>query len=639
MSRATNRVFQNVAIDEIAKVISQITGNQFAEKHSSMLEFRLKKRCLELRIDTLDNYFHYFRAHQGTELNYLISLLTTHHTFFFREFVHFEHLEEKAIQALIPRVRARADKRIRIWSAACSKGHEVYSLAMFFAHTLKQIAPDVDFSILATDIDHESLTFGQNGVYTRKEIKEVPLAYLANHWARGTGEIADYVKAKASLKNHIQWMQANLLTLPETFSDKFDIIFCRNVFIYFNQNQVKQSSIDLLKHLHAHGYYYIGLSESLNGLGVPVVTDGPSIYRPLSAAETPKVNSKAQVPMPAPVNRTAAKDLTGTINSSTSIPATTMAMAPEPKEILRVLCVDDSPSILTLLKKVLAKQDGFEVIGTAGNGLEAAQKIKELQPDILTLDIHMPEQTGIEYLQRNFNSKHPPVVMVSSVSREESDLALKALQLGASDYVEKPALSNLREISDEIKRKLRSAYRNQQIYRQKPNLTLDEAFKNHILIKNPHNCLRIILGQISDKTRLTSLIKEFGNHQPPTFILIDGAGDTLEGFSKTLGLSIKPLAAFPTVPLRADEVYVADAKSFFKLFNVKTKETPVSILILGEVSPNLKPLMQGWQKAQILVEDLGTKLNGHSAFRDVQTDIVPVTSFAYMSADFLGKLP
>ncbi len=84
MSQVTkSSIKKGEAIDEIAKIISQITGNQFSDKHQSMIEFRLQKRCLDLKIDSIENYFNYFKANQNTEVNNLVSLLTTHHTFFF----------------------------------------------------------------------------------------------------------------------------------------------------------------------------------------------------------------------------------------------------------------------------------------------------------------------------------------------------------------------------------------------------------------------------------------------------------------------------------------------------------------------------------------------------------------------------
>jgi chemotaxis protein methyltransferase CheR len=500
---------------------------------------------------------------------------------------------------------------------------------MFLDFTLKQLAPDLSYSILGSDIDHESLAFAQNGVYTRKEIKEVPLAYLGDHWARGTGEIADYVKAKNTLRQNVQWQQFNLLTLPQNFASKFDHIFCRNVFIYFNPSQIKQSSIDLIKHLEPHGFYFTGLSESLNGLNLPLASQGPSIFRHQSIVDAEKA---PPMPLAKPGSSSGS-------SPAAKMPSTTPATPaiPKTKEVLRVLCVDDSPSILTLLKRVLTKEDGFEVVGTAANGIEAATKLKELKPDIMTLDIHMPSQTGIEYLQKNYNGDHPPVVMVSSVSREESDLAIKAMHLGASDYVEKPALANLREVSDEIKRKLRSAYRNQVVYHQKTNLQLDDSFKRTVQITNPQNFVRLIVGQLSDKNKIQSLIKELGRGQPPTFILLDGAKDTLEGFAANMNFPSRTVSEWPSSPLKADELYVADAKKFAANLPKKNKSIPASILVMGEVSPSLKDLLEGWTKAQVLVEDLGPKQNGHSPFKNIQSDIVPATSFAYMSCEFLGR--
>jgi chemotaxis protein methyltransferase CheR len=627
MSSNTARVFQNDAIEEIAKIISKITGNQFSVKHTSMIEFRLKKRCQELKLSNIEEYYSFFKIHQTTELKYLISLLTTHHTFFFREFSHFQFLEEKALPLIIPIVRLRKDKKIRVWSAACSKGHEVYSLAMFLNLNLKQMAPDISYEILGSDIDHESLEYAQNGVYSRKEINEVPLSYLDNHWVRGTGDISEYVKAKSSLRDQTRWMPLNLLTLPENFSTKFDLIFCRNVFIYFNGEQIKQSSLALLKHLEPHGYYFIGLSESLNNLDLPLISQGPSVYKPIQKSNL------IITPEPAAIKNNPTKPLAPKINSNFTSPT-----EPPVKDILKVFCVDDSPSIIILLKKILTKEYGFEVVGTATNGIEAAAGVKNLKPDLMTLDIHMPIQSGIEYLKKNFNSVHPPVIIMSSVSREESELALTALHSGASDYVEKPALANLNEISEEIRRKLRSAYRSQVIFKQKTNLNLDDSFKKTIKIKNPENFLRIIITSLSNKQRVETLIHEFGSNQPPTFILLDGAKENLHKLAETYSFSKKIITAWPDSALKCNEIYFADAQQFNSLLTQKVKDIPTSILAIGELSPKLKTLADKWSKFQILIEDLGTNENKNHPFREIKTDIVPFTSFAYMSCEFFGRL-
>lgn len=650
MSQVTkSSIKKGEAIDEIAKIISQITGNQFSDKHQSMIEFRLQKRCLDLKIDSIENYFNYFKANQNTEVNNLVSLLTTHHTFFFREFMHFQYLEDHALPELIPLVRQRGDKKIRVWSAACSKGHEVYSLAMFLDFTLKQMAPDLSFHVMGSDIDTESLSHAYNGVYSRKDIKEVPMNYLNNHWDRGAGEVSEYVKARSTLRNNISFKQMNLLSFPPNFNDKFDIIFCRNVFIYFDQDQIRKSSTELLKHLEPHGHYIVGLSENVSNLGLPIISKGPSIFRKLSVVDSktsPAATAAPSTPMPA----------ARTPQSNTPKPSPSLQSVPTPasnanpamnatattfsdkKEILRVLCVDDSPSILNLLENILKFDGGFEVVGKATNGVDAAEKTRELKPDVITMDIHMPVQNGVEYLQKNFKAGHPPVVIISSVSREDSELALQALNYGASDYVEKPALSNIKEVSEEIVRKLKCAYRNKIVSQNKSHLRLDESFRRTHSIKDPKNFIRVILGSLSDKTKIQTIIKELGPNQPPTFILFDGVKDTLDGFAKNIGFKNKTINSWPTHMLTPDEVYITDAKQFSSQFSSKIKEIPASVLVMADVSPNLKGVLEKWKNAQVLLEDLGPKGNLQSPFKTLSTDIVPATSFAYMSIEYLSKI-
>jgi chemotaxis protein methyltransferase CheR len=645
MSIANRKDPLNRPLFEIAHRITEITGNQFSEKHRSMLENRLKKRAIDLRLSGLDDYLDYFKHNQDDEVKHLISLLTTHHTFFFREFGHFEYLEEKVLPDLIPIARARADKKITIWSAACSRGHEVYSLGMFLDFYLKKMAPDLNYEILGTDIDPESVAFAKNGVYSRKEIKEAPLIYLADHWARGTGPIVNFVKVKTSLRTHTRWDVFNLLKFPQGFHEMFDIIFCRNVYIYFNSEQIKHSTSELMRHLHPHGHFFVGISESLTGLNLPINTVGPSIYRHLGFV-LPTVRKfpagiDATVNNGTKANLTLVKDLKSSVDSKPAVEThptkTSGIMASSSfKDILRVVCVDDSPSIITLMKKILSLDEGFDVVGIANNGLEAHTKIKELKPDVVTLDIHMPQQTGIEYLVNSYKGDHPPVIMVSSVSRDESDLAIKALSLGASDYVEKPALSNLPEIGEEIRRKLRSAYRNQVQYKHKVQITLDEAFKKVSKVTHPDKCVRIIIGTMSDKKRISSVVNELGRNQPPTFILLDAKTIQEPQLAKDFPFNCTLIGEWPD-DCRVDSIYIAEANSVIGKISTKARGLPASFMVFGEVSPKLDLLMKEWKISQVLLEDLGTKRNQKNGLKYLASDVVPATSFAYMSSEYLGR--
>jgi chemotaxis protein methyltransferase CheR len=517
---------------------------------------------------------------------------------------------------------------------------------MFLDFYLKKMAPDISFEILGTDIDSESVDFAKNGVYSRKEIKEAPLAYLSDHWARGTGSIADFVKAKDSLRIRTRWNMFNLLKFPQNFNEMFDIIFCRNVYIYFNADQIKQSTKQLMLHLHKHGHLFVGISESLTGLNLPINSVGPSIYRHLEQGQNPNdkksnlgfnsnlhlVKTSATTPksgIPDFKIGTTATNIFTTLN-------TTSTVAPTIKEVLTVVCVDDSPSIITLLKKILSTEEGFQVVATAANGLEAQAKIKEFKPDIVTMDIHMPEQTGIEYLAANYKENHPPVIIVSSVSREDSELAIKTLSLGASDYVEKPSFSNLTEMGDEIRRKLRSAYRNQVQYKNTLEISLDKSFKKCIKISNPEKCLRVILGTLSDKKRIISLVNEFGVSQIATFILLDAKNIQEHQLSKDLPLKCELISNWPS-QINKDGFYIAEANSMLNKISKHFKDLQTSIMIFGEISTKLEPLIKEWQTRQILIEDLGTKRNGKNHLKAIANDVVPATSFAYMSSEYLGK--
>src|SRR5262249_5758663 len=156
-------------------------------------------------------------------------------------------------------------------------------------------------------------------------------------------------------------------------------------------DKIKLIASEILKCLNPGGFLFLGLTENLMGMDLPITFLGSSIYR-----KTPE-QGKAALP---------------------ALPAADKPVA----KLMRVLCVDDSKTVPSVLKNVLTPEFGFEVAGVAENGFEAAQFLKNNQVDLVTLDIHMPEQDGVQYLKSNFNEKHPPVVIVSTIAREDADL-------------------------------------------------------------------------------------------------------------------------------------------------------------------------------------------------------------------------
>ncbi len=414
------------AVRRVSKIVSEMAGIQLGEKQAPMVENRLKSRMIRLQIDSFDEYLQYLNANKESESQALISLMTTHHTFFFREFTQFEYLLNKGLSRLAQKAKSRGDKTIRIWSAACSRGQEVYSLAMFFKFHLMHMAPDVRFEIWGTDIDPDSVKIAQNAVYKTDELRQSPAMYLEGNWARGAGNVQDFSKAKNELVKHCHFSTANLLNCASFLEKKtFDLIFCRNVFIYFNPDQISQITQSFLKHLDPDGFIFLGVSETLNGLKLDVESAGPSVYQ---------IKRKIQ-----------------------AVPSTSQRpeIKPAPEKIFEVLSIDDSPVIHALIAKVLAPEFGFKVTATAKNGREALEILKTKKFDAITLDMHMPELDGVGFL-KEYKDRSIPIVILSSVNRDDMSIAQKALSLGASDYVEKPSLENLTQAGNEIRFKIKS---------------------------------------------------------------------------------------------------------------------------------------------------------------------------------------
>lgn len=599
----------------ICEEIAHLTGVQLGDKQMSMVTSRLTRRALDLGLADLQQYVSYFKEHKVAETDALISLLTTHHTFFFREFSHFQFLETKGLESAISAARRRGSKKIKIWSAACSRGQECYSLSMFMAHHLPKLAPDFTYEIFGTDIDPESVSIANNGVYRRDEIKAIPIQYLANHWVKGTNEIADFVKARASIKGACKFATKNLLQLDKgDNSEKYDIIFCRNVFIYFTPEQVKLITKNLLNQLVPDGLLFVGISESLSSFGLGLKSWGPSIYSTAALSVAPSPDPRV----------------------SSVTPTATRNLAPP--ALLRVLCVDDSPTVLALLKQILTPDQGFKVVATAKNGLDAAQVLKTVQVDVMTLDIHMPEQDGLTYLTLNHNRTHPPVVMISSVSRDDADLAMNCLKAGASDYVEKPTLSQLNERADEIRTKLKCVMSSGASESKRTPASVDQEFARKIEIKKPSEKLRIVMMNLADRSKVAMSLRELQGTQPPTFLLIEGIGNAADAFAKELsamvGKSIQGLQDAPANP-ENNQIYLCDTKHL-SAFSSTFSKRHISVLIFGGITKSAASKLALFANRNILLEDLDHTRN-EKYLSDIADDTVPATSFMYMSHIFLAK--
>jgi len=478
----------------VARIVTDETGNRVEEKNLSTIETRLRSRMLRLGIADLDAYDKFLSANESAERKVLRGLMTTHHTFFFREFQHFDVLQEW-VTAKIRSGELSSAKPLKVWSAASSRGQEAHSLAMFLHVHLKQ-AHNIDFHIYATDIDAESVKYGSNGVYPIKEVQSIPLAYLGKFWSRGTGDISHFAKAKAELRNKITWAEVNLLE-SKSFAAKhgpFDVVFCRNVFIYFEEQKILSISRDLMSAMREGGLFVTGLSEPISAETLGLSRVGPSSYQTPSKHVQPALSKPVETPL--------------------------VAKAATP---FRVLIVDDSPTIQKLLKKILAEDKIFGEMDLAANGQEAAQLLAKNSYDLITLDIHMPVMGGIEFLEKVYRKDtHAPVLVVSSVSREDRSLATRALELGAKDYVEKPDLSKMKESAGEILSKARTLARMKNTSAN-TSLELDRAFSRELVISHAQKKMRMIECDFArGSLDLAGLIRSFETEKmsPPNLWIV-----------------------------------------------------------------------------------------------------------------------
>lgn len=244
----------------IAKLVYEHAGIVIREHKEAMTRGRLARRVKALGLGSVADYCAFLRTPGAVdELPELINAVTTNHTAFFRERHHFDHLRKDVLPRLLQE-RAGRRGRIRIWSSACSSGEEPYSIAATSRDVLGSRS-DVDFRILATDIDTDILDRAEAGLYPAEQFERLPgdlkpLLRLDTGTARGEARIADELRRLIAFKR---------LNLIEKWPMKgpFDVIFCRNVFIYFD-TQTKASILDrFVGMLAPGGFLYLGHSESL----------------------------------------------------------------------------------------------------------------------------------------------------------------------------------------------------------------------------------------------------------------------------------------------------------------------------------------------------------------------------------------
>lgn len=257
-------------------LIYKKAGINLTIEKKELLHARLGKRLRACKISSFEKYYDLIvRDQDGAEFTQFINSVSTNFTSFFRETDHFKVLTE----SLLPQLCARSAHRnpLQIWSAACSSGEEPYTLAMVLDDYFQQNHGN-GFRIMATDISTRVLEQARTGIYPADRIDKVPENLLRRYFQRGVGKSAGYFRVKASIRELITFQYFNLMDrFP--WQNEMDIIFCRNVMIYFDRETQQQLVQKFHSALASGGYFLIGHSESISSLGHSFQQLGATVFR------------------------------------------------------------------------------------------------------------------------------------------------------------------------------------------------------------------------------------------------------------------------------------------------------------------------------------------------------------------------
>ena len=253
---------------ELKKIIYNNSGIKVPNEQKENIEYKLSSR---IKVNNLKSFaqYHKLLLSNKNEIQALINSVTTNETYFFREKIHFNFLK----QELLPKVKYDL---FRCWSAAGSNGAEAYSIAMLIKANLNAYK---NFEVLASDINDDVLATAKGGIYPITFAKKIPLPFLKSFCQKGKNENEGYFKISKEIQQYVTFKKLNLMETIDQNIGLFDLIFLRNMIIYFDDKDKKIIVENVIKQLKEGAYLFMGHSESLNRITNKVVQVSPSIYQ------------------------------------------------------------------------------------------------------------------------------------------------------------------------------------------------------------------------------------------------------------------------------------------------------------------------------------------------------------------------
>ena len=265
--------------EQITTFVHKTAGINLLEGKKELVQTRLSKRMRALNIPDFHTYCKFAMSDtKGTEIVFLLDALATNLTSFFREPQHFKFMAQTLLPELEKQRMAKNSRRLRIWSAACSSGEEAYTLAMVVQGKSPYFGGGGDFKILATDISTKVLAVAKKGLYGAKRVDAIPPQYKNKYFSRIDSNGEAMYQVTSEMRKMVAFRRLNLMD-PLPFNKPLDIIFCRNVMIYFDKETIGRLVNAYYDILLPGGYLFIGHSESLSSLNHKFKYVSPCVYR------------------------------------------------------------------------------------------------------------------------------------------------------------------------------------------------------------------------------------------------------------------------------------------------------------------------------------------------------------------------
>ncbi|HYA43920.1 MAG TPA: protein-glutamate O-methyltransferase CheR [Syntrophobacteraceae bacterium] len=266
--------------NRLSRMIKDYCGISLPPVKKTMLEGRLRKRLRALGMESFADYCDYLFDSKsvGDEFVHMFDAVTTNKTDFFREPDHFDYLLNRVLPEIVSSQGLGVRRPLNVWSAGCSTGDEVYTLAMVLSEFADKV-PGFLFWILGTDISTKVLAKAVSGIYQHERVDPIPMPLRKKYLLRSRSQEMGLVRIAPELRAKVRFERLNLMQEDYGLREKMAVIFCRNVIIYFDRPTQEKLLRRLSQQLITGGYLFVGHSETLHGMELPLVQTSTTVYR------------------------------------------------------------------------------------------------------------------------------------------------------------------------------------------------------------------------------------------------------------------------------------------------------------------------------------------------------------------------